>query len=359
MKKILIIEDNEDVRENAAEILELEGFKALTAENGREGIKKVKYFNPDLIICDIMMPTMDGYEVLEYLSNHSETAGIPFIFLSAKAEKADMRKGMNLGADDYLTKPFDADDLLDAVMSRLKKNDFLRKEFSKNLSGVQAFLEAAAEQLDPQSLSREYSLKEIKKNQDIYMEGRPANYLYFIKRGTVKTYRTTESGKEFVTGMYNSGHFIGQLSILSEKESYIETGTALEDTEVFGIPKRDFIKLLYDNKTVSEKFIKIISNNLLEVQDQLVNMAFTPVRQRAARALLELADKGILNTDKKGGVGIPREDFAGIIGTATETAVRALSQFRAEGLITTGYHKRIVLIDKDKLKRIADCNLAV
>ena len=103
MKKILVIEDNADVRENLGELLELSNYEVLKAENGRVGATLAIKEQPDLIICDIMMPVMDGYGVLRILSKRPETSDIPFIFLSAKAEKADFRKGMNLGADDYVT----------------------------------------------------------------------------------------------------------------------------------------------------------------------------------------------------------------------------------------------------------------
>ena len=114
-QKILIIEDNSDIRENAVELLTLSGYEVIEAGDGREGAKLALQELPDLILCDIMMPVIDGYGVLHILSKHRETYNIPFIFLTAKAEKSDMRKGMTLGADDYITKPFDETDLLTAI----------------------------------------------------------------------------------------------------------------------------------------------------------------------------------------------------------------------------------------------------
>lgn len=121
MKKILLIEDNQFVRENTAEILELDNFDVITAENGKVGIEKALKHIPDIIICDIMMPELDGYGVFEGLNKNPKTASIPFIFLTAKSEKVEIRKGMNLGADDYLTKPFEEQELLDVIECRLKK----------------------------------------------------------------------------------------------------------------------------------------------------------------------------------------------------------------------------------------------
>ncbi|MEM9986339.1 MAG: response regulator, partial [Bacteroidota bacterium] len=122
MKRILLIEDNPGMRENTAEILELADYEVLTAQHGKEGVALAKEHLPDLIICDIMMPELDGYGVLRMLGANKDTSSIPFIFLTAKAEKSDFRRGMNLGADDYITKPFDDVELLDAIEMRLKKH---------------------------------------------------------------------------------------------------------------------------------------------------------------------------------------------------------------------------------------------
>lgn len=354
MKKILLIEDNQDVRENTADILKLHDYKVVTAENGQIGIEMAKQNLPDLILCDIMMPVKDGYDVLEELSHTEETMGIPFIFLTAKSERTDFRKGMNLGADDYLTKPFEEHELLEAIETRLKKNDFLRKEFSKNIEGINEFFHDAYSYLNLEHIEKEYRPRSFEKKDFIFREGDGAHTLYFIESGTVKTYKSTESGKEFVTGIHKTGDFIGQLSLMNPKGTYLETAMAIDNTEVYAIPKSDFTHLINDNRDVSHKFMDIISNNLIEVQDQLVNMAYSTVRQRVAKALLSLHKKGIIKDSYYEGLDIPREDFAGIIGTATETAIRTLSEFKEEGLITMGHARRIILLDKEELQNIAD-----
>jgi DNA-binding NarL/FixJ family response regulator len=121
MKKILVIEDEPEMRRNLATILRLENFQPLTAENGRVGLESVRTNKPDLILCDVMMPELDGYGVIAALRADAETVSIPFIFLTAKGEKPDIRAGMNLGADDYLTKPVGKADLLAAIRSRLER----------------------------------------------------------------------------------------------------------------------------------------------------------------------------------------------------------------------------------------------
>ena len=121
MKKILVIEDEPEMRRNLTTILRLEKFHPLAAENGRVGVELAKKEKPDLILCDVMMPELDGYGVIAALHADAGTVTIPFIFLTAKGEKPDVRAGMNLGADDYLTKPVAKADLLAAIRSRLER----------------------------------------------------------------------------------------------------------------------------------------------------------------------------------------------------------------------------------------------
>jgi len=121
MKKVLVIEDNIDIRENIIEILELEGYTLFNADSGIKGVDLALEHQPDIILCDIMMPELDGYGVLQMLQKHKETNTIPFIFLTAKAEHLDQREAMELGADDYLVKPFDGLELLSSIESQLNK----------------------------------------------------------------------------------------------------------------------------------------------------------------------------------------------------------------------------------------------
>src|ERR1041385_4331287 len=138
MKKILIIEDEPEMRRNITTILRLEGFTPVAAENGRAGVETANKEKPDLILCDVMMPELDGYGVIKALHNEPATMNIPFIFLTAKGEKTDIRNGMSLGADDYLTKPVDKNDLVRAIKTRLTRAEQLnRREFAIKFDSVE------------------------------------------------------------------------------------------------------------------------------------------------------------------------------------------------------------------------------
>lgn len=239
-KKILLIEDNIDVRENTAEILTLAKYNVITAVNGKEGVELAQKEKPDLIICDIMMPVLDGHGTLHLLSKNEETSSIPFIFLTAKAERSDFRKGMEMGADDYLTKPFDEIELLNAIESRFKKNEILKKEFTKNIEGIDNFINDAKGIESLKKLSTDRDVRIYKKRSKIFItEGAYPKGIYFINKGKVKTYQTNELGKELITELHNEGDFFGYLSILQD-EKYNNSATTLEDSEIYMIPKEDF-----------------------------------------------------------------------------------------------------------------------
>ncbi len=138
MKKILVIEDNSLIFTIITDILEAENFVVIGAENGRIGLEKAQEQVPDLIICDVMMPEIDGYTVLKLLRENLVTEAIPFIFLTAKSTKADLREGMELGADDYLTKPFTRDELMKAINTRLEKQGTIQRRTQEQLDELRS-----------------------------------------------------------------------------------------------------------------------------------------------------------------------------------------------------------------------------
>lgn len=351
MKTILLIEDNPDMLENTAEILELAGYEVITAENGKVGVRKAKSGMPDLIICDIMMPELDGYGVLHILSKHPDTARIPFIFLTAKAEKSDFRKGMNLGADDYLVKPFEELDLLDAIEQRLKRNQWLRQEFAKTLDGLDDFLEGAQAANVLDTLPSEGRVRQYQKKDNLFYEGDRPAHCFFVNRGQIKTWKMNDHGKELITGVFGEGDFFGYQSILEGSERH-EAATALEDCELALIPAEALWSLINRNREVANTFIRMLSNNLAEQEERLLNLAYGSVRQRVANALLGLYEKQGKGKHELEGFRMSREDLAGLVGTATESLIRTLSEFRESGLLKIK-GREIRLADPEGLKKIS------
>jgi CRP-like cAMP-binding protein len=296
------------------------------------------------------MPELDGYGVLYLLSKNTDTAGIPFIFLTAKAEKGDVRKGMSMGADDYLTKPFEEMEMLNAVEARLKKNEVFKKEFSRNVDGLNDFLAKAKGLEELSKLSFDRKVHHFKKKEMVYMEGDEPNGIVFINRGRIKTYKTNDDGKEFITGMYKDGDFIGYNDLI-EGDEYRESAEALDDVEICIIPKQDFFALLYSNRDVAAKFIKMLSNNLQETEERLMNLAYNSVRKRVADTLLQLLQRYQKPDEKITAFSISREDLASMVGTATESVIRTLSDFKDEKLIEIK-DKQIVIMSAEKLSRM-------
>jgi CRP-like cAMP-binding protein len=351
MKKILLIEDNPEVRENTAEILSLANYEVHTAENGKVGVEMATREKPDLIICDIMMPELDGYGVLHILSKKPETASIPFIFLTAKTEKTDIRKGMTLGADDYLTKPFDDTDLLNAIEARLNKISLLKKQYAANASGLDEFIEDAQRVLNLNDLAKDRKVKTYKKKTGIYMEGELPNNLYFVKSGNVKSFRTNADGKELIISLYKEGDFFGYEAIL-ENSNYGESAMALEDSELTVIPRHDFLTLLHGHPEISRTFVSMLCKKIAEKEAQLLNLAYNSVRQRTAEALLK-----IHTLKEKDVVSISRDDLAKMVGTASESVIRVLSDFREEGIISIDGGK-INVLHPHKLEQVVKWNVA-
>lgn len=341
---ILVIEDQQEVRENITELLDLSNYRTLEAADGRQGVKMALDHIPDLILCDIMMPEMDGYEVLYLLMKNPTTAAIPFIFLTAKAEKIDFRKGMNLGADDYITKPFEEMELLGAIERRITKYAGLKSSLNED-----EFLSAASKYKDLESVLENRKTRKFKKKDIIYREGDFASYAYMILSGKVKTYKINVDGKEFIHDVLTSGNWLGEKALIRDSDR-TEFAMALEDTELALIPRQDFQDLIFKNREVAGEFIKRLSNNLAKREIDLMDMAYNTVRKRTADTLMKLYDK-YKEDDEIVSFKISRADLAGMIGTASESAIRILSEFKQDGCVEID-SSEITIIKPEELANI-------
>lgn len=344
-KKILVIEDNEDVRENLKELLELSGLSVEVAGDGKQGVIRALQYMPDLILCDVMMPELDGFGVLRIMSTKPELQKIPFIFLTAKTDRDDVRKGMNLGADDYIMKPFDDVELLEAIEVRLKKVEQLKSDHNFESD----FLLSENIEVSKQMLLENFNdrpSKHFRKKEIIYEQGETLDFLYFIRKGKVKVIKTNDDGKDFVLDIIIEGEFFGHLDLVENGIS-TETVVAMESSEVLQIPKDGFQKILCHNKVVSSTFIKYLATSIKERENKLLHLAYDSVRRRVASALLVLHEKA--NNQGRENIIIYREDLAGYVGTAKETVIRTLSDFKEEGYIKILEKGAIEVVDKKGL----------
>ena len=350
MRRLLVIDDHDDIRENIAEILSLAGYDAQTAENGKKGVEKALKTPPDLVICDIMMPELDGYGVLHLLRKNPSTENIPFIFLTARTERGDFRKGMEMGADDYITKPFEDIELLKAIELRLKKYDILQAKYSSDEKGANDLIRDLNTSGMLNMQWDNYETEEFSRKLSIYLKGKRPKFLYYLKKGKIKAYRIHEDGKEYITNLYGVGDFIGYLPLL-ENRNYDDTAIVLEDAELALIPRDAFLTSIYNDIHIAAKFIRLIAQNVQEKEERLLNLAYGSLRKRVAKALIDIHSKFAKEeeTAVAGTLDVSREDIAQYVGTATESLIRTLSDFKAEKLIEIREGK-IRIADMTKLK---------
>jgi CRP-like cAMP-binding protein/FixJ family two-component response regulator len=350
MKTVLIIEDDQALRENTAEILELSHYKVITASNGLIGVAMAKKHVPDIILCDIMMPKLDGYQVLNKLSNYRRTQYIPFVFLSVKGQVQDIRKGMNLGADDYIIKPYTEDDLLNVIERRIAKSAILL-DSGKERNPISAVpINENIETLnDLKNHFEDYGmLFEFNKDDIIYTVGDHANHVYLLSEGTVKSYRINEQGKELITGLYKVDDLFGYTSFI-HNIPHKETATAVEDIKLFAIPNSEFKEILNSNHKVVLEIIELLADNLSTLKEQLLQMAYSSVNEKTAASIIRFVEN--LSHKPGGTIKIPRSDLASAAGIASETFIRALTIFKNQGIIKAD-GKNFKVVDLDKLKKI-------
>ena len=324
-KKILIIEDDMIVRENTAEILQLANYEVLTAENGRIGLEKAKVFSPDLMICDILMPELDGYGVMQIAMRNRELQKIPIIFMSAKTKHEDIRKGMDLGASDYITKPFEESELLSAVASRLKRREIMEG------GEESAVVEQRKWRLE--DIEKAFSNKdryEYKPGATVYCEGNIGNHIFYVVKGEVKTFKVNEDGKELITEIFKEKSFFGFTSFLNHRP-YTENAEAILPTEIIKLEKNELLNLIKTNPQLALNFMDLLSADLDNIKEHLMHIAYDSVRKKTADALLQLIPEG----SRENLIHISRSDLASRIGIAKETLTRTLTDFKDENLIRT------------------------
>lgn len=335
-KTILFIDDNSEMLENTAELLELSNYKVFTASNGKDGVRIAKKEALDLIICDVMMPGLDGYEVLHILSQDPKTQVIPFIFLTAKSGNSDFRKGMNLGADDYLTKPFEEMDLLKTIENKLKKFEVRKSAVDHGVSAEEIVAKA--------------SVRIFKAKEKIFYDSESPSFVYYILEGEVKSWKIDGYGKELITNIYTEKDFIGYTAAL-EGTAYKHSATTLKETKLAAIPKAEFLDWVNHNSTASSFFLKKMANTIVSTNEKLLKVSYGSLRERVAQSLLKIASE---DAQKNLVIEYSREDLSNLVGTATESLIRVLKEFKDDKLINIDKRK-IEIIDQERLKKLGQC----
>ncbi|MBP7184563.1 MAG: response regulator [Saprospiraceae bacterium] len=349
-KKILVIEDNQEVRDNICEILSLSDYEVESAANGKLGVEKAKRDIPDLIICDVMMPELDGYGVLHILSNNEQTAYIPFIFLSAKTDKEDIRRGMNLGADDYITKPFDNEILLQIIQNKLKKYDAIRSHPLLLHHSHESFKGIKFNKFENSNFSELFEKAELRNylpKEHIFKTHQIPRAVYYIEKGMVKTSILSENGKDFITHLYKPKDFFGYESLFKGVQ-YQSDAIAIDEVTLYRIEERDFFEAFFSKSEIMIHFVNLMATNNISFENRLVSMAYNSVRKRVADTLVLIAT---LTGDNI--INMSREDLSALVGTAKETLIRTISDFKSERLIKMKDHS-IIINDIVKLSSIVN-----
>jgi CheY-like chemotaxis protein/CRP-like cAMP-binding protein len=342
---ILIIDDIQDVRENIGELLELSGYHVLQASEGYEGIRKAKQHQPDLILCDIMMPGMDGYGVAEILARQEETNHIPLIYLTAKAEPSDFKKGLQKGATDYITKPFESDELIKSISLRIRQH---QQQKPTDLGEVEwqnwmAYLHSESP-LDNQGAP--LTILNLTADETLFEQDDQALWVYFLQEGSIRWESTDAGGRTVCHHLSRPGEFLGW-SPGFHLGAYSHSAIALSTSRVVRLSAKQLRDTLLSNPGMALIWGQAQLKASQMVVEDMMAMLYGNARENVARVLLRFAEF-------KGGqwtVNMPRETLAKSIGIAYETVIRTLSQFKAEGLVMAK-GRRITIYDKAQLEAV-------
>ena len=281
-----------------------------------------------------MMPEMDGYDVIYFLGLDNKTASIPFIFLTAKSEKQDFRKGMELGADDYLTKPFDDVTLVKAIDQRINKVNRSKNTDTSGKNGAgQNFLDV---------FSQHKKTKKLDSKSFIYLEHSSPVYLFKVLKGQVKIFSTNDEGKELTVKLISENEYFGYHALLNN-QNYPDSAVSLTEVKLELIPGDSFLNYISTNTELSNYFIKLLSRDTIEFQKELLSKTYDSVKKRVANGLVKYANKQPTNS-----LSVPREELAHLAGTSTESVIRTLSEFKKDGLIEVD-GKEIIIKKKNEL----------
>ena len=328
MKNILIIENDPELLSQYVDTLKNYGYEVIPALNSNIGIDFAFNKLPDLILCNTNLTDTDGFEILSILVSNAKTTKIPFIFLNQEANQEIVKKGIDYGADDFITRPFHSNQLIRCVENRINKlknhNMAILPFGNTNDNNIQNG-QSVEELLE---LISESKIRHVKKKQTLYYEGDYSQWLYLLVEGCIKTFKLTNDGRQLITGLYKPNSFIG-LETLFLDTALTEIAEATVNSSLYFIPKSAILDLLEVHVDLNQQFLKILSISMQEKQNQLVELAYESVRKRLAQVLIRLS-KDVVPIDQ---IEVSRDELAGLAGIANETVSRILTDFKECGLI--------------------------
>ena len=349
MPKIVVIEDQEEVRENLMETLELADYEVFGACDGHEGVRAVKEHLPQLVLCDVMMPRLDGFGVLELLRKDATTAAIPLVFLTARAERDDLRRGMNLGAADYVTKPFFQDELLRVVELRLADAaaSSPRQQAARNGGGLVDESAATAALLALRERGRRRGYHE---RAPICFAGDTAHSAFYVERGRVRLFRDTDFGKGITVDAVGPGGWVGVGDVIAEA-AMSASASAYPEAEVVIVDRAEVVDAFRHEPALGMWLARQLAQDIALRNESLLQVAYFSVRKRVAEFLLR-ADERLGDGAAERVLDFRREDIAETIGTTPESVTRVLTEFRREGAVELPGAGGVVVASRAKLSGV-------
>ncbi len=338
MKHVLLIESNDQLAGSTINMLKHEDYSIAHAADEKECIAFSVLQQPDLIICRMAKPLIKLFESLPNLR------GIPLIFLTDELKNAKETEDHPLSYGDFMLTPVCGNDLLNVMQQKLKLSD----NYAPELAGNENLCLSTADII--KDFIKNRTVNHFKKKQVIYAEGKTPRRLFYVEKGRVKISKKNNEGKELTVGLLNEGEFLGYTALLADSV-YKDTAKAMDETDIVVIPKEEFDRLINSNRQVAQKFFQLLAKNVCEKEDQLIGLAYNPLRKRVAEALIQLHQKFRREAQIQFSINISRQDLANIVGTATESLIRTLSDFKNEKLIQIKAGC-ITIIDEKQLQKM-------
>ncbi len=346
MASILLIEDNPEIRESMAEILTLSGYDIFKASNGKLGLSIARTEKPDLIICDVVMPELDGFGVLSLLAKDPSTQSIPFIFLTSKLEGQDLRKGMNLGADDYLTKPFELSELLQTIELRLQKATVRQApQKAESLANPVGSNEKYQKQFE--DWSQQFEERIFSPEQVIMAAASHPVFLYRMTEGVVLLQQEATMDRHYIREILPPPTLLG-FAAFCRQEAQSEQIVALNQVKAQLIPTQAMTQYLQKEPAIMQYFLQMLAAQILNQQKIQAAYAFASVRKKVALSLSRLHK---VFADQE--IEFSRERLASFASVSRGALMRVLAEFREDGLISTD-NSKLQILAPETLDQIFD-----